>query len=568
MAITLRNPFRPAARNHETTLSPSPSGASGASGDDSPGFDTEGLPPLTLITHLLHEHAHSAQPRYRRLWDYYRNPMRTVWGLRSSTADAGRGYQLAQEQGLPPRLRPPSAIGGASPSKRDVVIENDIAWRIHTLVDFMFGKPVILQSCAAGDRSQPGATLPGLIESLLRRALDLAGGAAFLQDLALLGAVYGQVDLLLRVDGDALARVARTHARSVGEAAASPAPASVAARALEAMSLAAACMSIEIIESPRAVPLLNARDYRRLDAYLVTYRLLEPAVEPPTLASRVTSAIRGERPDPRRVARQVVEVWTPDARFELAGDDSAPSLAGRGLRVVARHDNPLGRIPIVHIQNLPQPYAYEGLSEVEPLIPLQDELNTRLSDRANRVTFQSFKMYLGKGIDGFLDRPVGPGQMWATDGTDATIEEFGGDSACPSEDAHIADIREAMDKASSVTSIAVGVLRDRIGNLSSENALRVALTGLLARTHKKRLTYGAGLQQLCDFILDAVDRAGLLATTHEQRRVRLDWPSPLPDDTDARLAQARAKLDLGVPRHTVLAELGYGDVANPDVDPA
>ena len=42
---------------------------------------------------------------------------------------------------------------------------------------------------------------------------------------------------------------------------------------------------------------------------------------------------------------------------------------------------------------------FEGLSDVEPLISLQDELNTRLCDRANRVTMQSFRMWLGKGID-------------------------------------------------------------------------------------------------------------------------------------------------------------------------
>jgi hypothetical protein len=60
--------------------------------------------------------------------------------------------------------------------------------------------------------------------------------------------------------------------------------------------------------------------------------------------------------------------------------------------LVADGELPWGFLPVVHIQNLAQPYYYEGLSDVEPLIPLQDELNTRLSDRASRITFQSFKM--------------------------------------------------------------------------------------------------------------------------------------------------------------------------------
>src|SRR5690606_6988541 len=121
--------------------------------------------------------------------------------------------------------------------------------------------------------------------------------------------------------------------------------------------------------------------------------------------------------------------------------------------------------------------------------------------RANRVTFQSFKMYLGKGIDGFNARPVGPGQMWATDNLEASIEEFGGDAASPSEDQHIIEIREAMDKISGVTPLAAGVLRDKIGNLTSENALRITMLGLLARTLKKRIAYGNGIEQLCDLVL-------------------------------------------------------------------
>jgi len=88
---------------------------------------------------------------------------------------------------------------------------------------------------------------------------------------------------------------------------------------------------------------------------------------------------------------------------------------------------PWGFLPVVHIQNLAQPFYYEGQSDVEPLIPVQDELNTRLSDRASRITMQSFKMYLGKGIEGFAEKPVSPGVMWHTDNPDATIEEFGGD---------------------------------------------------------------------------------------------------------------------------------------------
>lgn len=133
----------------------------------------------------------------------------------------------------------------------------------------------------------------------------------------------------------------------------------------------------------------------------------------------------------------------------------------------------LGVVPVVHIQNIAQPYYYEGLSEVEQLISLQDELNTRLSDRASRITFQSFKMYLAKGLEGFEDKPVSPGRMWCTDNENATIEQFGGDSASPSENIHISEIREAMDKISGVTPVVAGVLKNKLGNLTSGVALKI-----------------------------------------------------------------------------------------------
>jgi hypothetical protein len=208
---------------------------------------------------------------------------------------------------------------------------------------------------------------------------------------------------------------------------------------------------------------------------------------------------------------------------------------------------------------------YEGTGEVEPLIPLQDELNTRLSDRANRVTFQSFKMYLGKGVETFEDRPVAPGRMWSTDNPDASIEEFGGDADSPSETAHIAELREAMDKTSGVTPLAAGLLRDRLGHLTSAAALKVVLMGTLARLARKRVTYGAGLAQANRLILDALDRAGTFQTAPEDRTTRIHWPDPLPQDPGEQLDQARAKRDLGVPAETVLRELGYepGDGRTP-----
>jgi hypothetical protein len=166
-------------------------------------------------------------------------------------------------------------------------------------------------------------------------------------------------------------------------------------------------------------------------------------------------------------------------------------------------------------------------------------------------------MYLGKGIENFESMPVAPGRMWTSDNSSADVIEFGGDASCPSEESHISDIREAMDKTSCVTPIAAGAIKGRIGHLTSAAALRITLQALLAKTEKKRTTYSTAIQQICELALAWLDRAGLFATSGDERRVELSWPSPLPEDALTRLQEAQAKAQLGVPKEIVLRELGY-----------
>jgi hypothetical protein len=488
-----------------------------------------------LIALLVSEHRASTRPALERLWEYYRNE------LDFGSGDDKRPYRAAQEQGLPNRLtRSPHEatrhieIGGG---RREVVIENDIAWRIHSLVDFMFGKPVSIQSLAADPQKA------SLIERVLNAAFDANGGICFFQDLALLGSVYGFVDVLLRADRlSPLTSALNTDASSTGLASAATAPSNplFAERAIRYAS----DLVMETVEAPRAIPVLDPSDYRQLIGYVLHYTQTLNEVDHTSFFARMVDGNGRQRG--RLASVDVTEVWTAD-QVAIYHDG----------QLVSQTPNVLGRLPVVHVQNLPQPFFYEGLSEVEPLIPLQDELNTRLSDRANRVTLQSFKMYLGKGIDNFLERPIAPGQMWLTDNPEASIEAFGGDAANPSEESHINEIREAMDKTSAVTPIAAGLLRSKVGHLTSENALRIVMMGLLAKTEKKRVTYGKGIEKVCELVLHTLDVAGVLPTTQHERRIKLHWPSPLPENDSQRLQDAALKLQIGVPRKQVLAELGY-----------
>lgn len=441
-----------------------------------------------LLEHLLAEHRERRVSELDRLWSYYRNE---VVGSR----DDGR-FVLAQERGLPSRLRGRETDVARS-DDRERVIENDIAWRIDALVEFLFGKPIRIRSEAPDEAKRE------VIERELERVWEASGGMGLLQDGALLASVYGWVDFIVRADG--------------------------------------ADVRIEPITPTRGIPIQDPSDYRRLLGYIIV------AEREGGVAQETRRGVLGMFAGRRRLQRSEV--------MEIIGATHRQVYVDGRLVFEAAHD--WGAVPVVHVQNSGQPLRYAGRSDVEALIPLQDELNTRLSDRAHRITMQSFNMYLAKGLELDNPMPIGPGQLWMTDNPDAAIEAFGGDGHSPSEDRHIEEIREAMDKASSVSPAVLGVIRAKLGHLSSANALRIAMLGVLSKTERKRALFGRGIAEISKLALGALDRAGVLRTGEEERGVRVEWQDPLPRTQEEALREARLKVELGVSRERVLEELGY-----------
>ena len=54
-----------------------------------------------------------------------------------------------------------------------------------------------------------------------------------------------------------------------------------------------------------------------------------------------------------------------------------------------------------------------------------------------------------------------------------------------------------------------------------------------------------------------LDAAGVFRTTPDERRIEINWPSPIPENDLEKLQEAEAKARLGVPREVLLRELGY-----------
>lgn len=452
----------------------------------------------------IDEHEQRALPMLNTLWTCYRNPS-TLAGHGGGGGGAGGGgggrrLRQALEAGLPRRVRSADVHG----NPREIVIENDIAWRIHTMVDFVAGKPMAIRSQAAGEVREE-------LDEFFASLIEHSGGMAMLQDASLLAHVFGYVDFIVRADVAAM-RARGGRGGSGGRV-----------RLREVADL----IRIEPIDPRRGVAMLDPSDYRAVRGYVIRAGVdgRDQAADgflsrSGSLVERLAGALSKRRKE--RQTPEYVEVVTREASVLRVNGRVARSASNAWAG---------GRVPIVHVQNVAQPFAYAGLSDVEPLLPLVDELNTRLSDRANRVALQSFKMYLAKGIDGFEKAPIAPGMVWSTNNPDASIQAFGGDAEAPSEATHITEIREALDKVSGVPPLASGVVRAKLGNLTSATALRITLMGLIARTQRKRLLLGRGIAEICGLALAAVEHTGLIELSQRDRQVRVEWPDPVPVET-------------------------------------
>ncbi|MBN2138407.1 MAG: phage portal protein [Sedimentisphaerales bacterium] len=502
---------------------------------------------------LVDEQSVNIQRHFGRLWDYYANPAVDACGLGAcerKVSESGRCYVQAQEYGLPARITGLLAGGnsgllGARPVKdiqrKEVVIENDIAWRVNAAVDFLFGKPVSFVS------KSPDKPTSEKIERILKALFAANGGISFFQDMAVLGSVYGFVDCFVRPGDEITSRAFPSSSYSQSHSS-GPGSGAIAAGAFDEVLRLAESIDLELVEAPRALPVLDEDDYKITRYYVQHFLQKRNALsKASSFLSRILAG--GKSRVDTRATVAVTEITSP-AGWQRYEDK----------KLAASGELPWGFLPVVHIQNIAQPYYYEGLSEVEPLIPMQDELNTRLSDRASRITFQSFKMYLGKGIEGFENKPVAPGRMWYTDNPDACIEEFGGDTAAPSEQLHISEVREAMDKASGVTPVVAGILKGKVGNLTSAVALRLTLMGMLSKNERKKFTYSEGLKKLCRMVLSMLDAAGIFKTAAADRDIDVVFPNPLPENMTEKLQEARIKKELGVPAEQILRELGYEQI--------
>ncbi len=269
------------------------------------------------------------------------------------------------------------------------------------------------------------------------------------------------------------------------------------------------------------------------------------ALQRVALCSRLAAAEARERYGWRGPGRssgdevETLEVWTAE-RFQLLIEGE----------LVREDSNPYGFIPFVHVPNLQPPNTPWGISDLVDLIPLNRELDERMSDQADLIRYHADPPVVFRGVERHSDLAVGPGTVWDLPrDADVSLLEWRG--SLPTLQEHIERILRALYEVAETPRTSFG----DSGRLLSGVALETELQPLIQRTLRKRVGWSAALRHVMRLALllserfDVRLRLDREPTPFAPYRVQVIWPPLLPRDDDAEAQRNLALVAGGLQAH-------------------
>ena len=235
----------------------------------------------------------------------------------------------------------------------------------------------------------------------------------------------------------------------------------------------------------------------------------------------------------------IVEEWT-STEFALLAN---------GQEMV-RKPNPYGFIPFVHIANARPANEFWGVSDLKDVMPLNRELNERMSDMADVIRFHADPPVVFRGVMEHSDLAVGPGTVWdIPEGADVQLLEWRGQN--PAVQEHIERVLRSLHDVAETPKTAFG----DSGRLLSGVALETELQPLIQKTLRKRAWWNAGLRRRNRYILRVAESMGL--GSFAPYRSTVIWPPLLPTDGEAEVRNNVALVAAGLrSRQTAMDRLG------------
>lgn len=234
-----------------------------------------------------------------------------------------------------------------------------------------------------------------------------------------------------------------------------------------------------------------------------------------------------------------------------------------GKEEIDRMENPYGFIPFVQIKNFPIAGRTRGQGDLEDIIPLNVELNTKKSDISEVIDYHSAPITLVYGARiGNLEK--GANKVWGGLPKDAKVENLGLQGDLTASSNYTADIKTAMCEIAGIPETVLGGA-SAISNTSGV-ALQYINLPLIERTRVKRHCTEVGLSLVNKMIMYVGLYHNLIEKPEDISMKDFLWnevdlPDTLPKDELIELQKIQQEMTLGLEcRHGAMERLNKDNI--------
>ena len=236
-----------------------------------------------------------------------------------------------------------------------------------------------------------------------------------------------------------------------------------------------------------------------------------------------------------------------------------------GNKEIDRMTNPYGIIPFVQIKNFPVAGRTYGVGDLDDIIPLNVELNTKRSDVSEVIDYHSAPITLVYGAKiGNLEK--GANKVWGGLPKDSRVENLSLQGDLLASVNYTTQVKTAMCEIGGIPETVLGGA-NAISNTSGV-ALQYMNLPLIERTRVKRHCTQSGLQKVNKMILFIALAEGLIYKPEDISMKdfltnEVTLPDTLPKDEILELQKIESELKLGLEcRHGAMERTGKEDITN------
>lgn len=300
---------------------------------------------------------------------------------------------------------------------------------------------------------------------------------------------------------------------------------------------------INVLPTSSVFPVYSSHDKDKMVSCTIQYAILETGI------------------DGKPVARMYKEVVTRDTISYYIDNE-----------LVEEIPNILREINIVQIKNIPLAGESRGQSDLKSIIPLQKELNAKVTDVSDIINYHSAPITIIQGAKS-KNLEKGAKKVWGGLPKDAKVYNLELNSDLNASNNFISTIKTAIHELSNTPEDSLGG-KSAVSNTTGV-ALQIKYAPLLEKTWLKRQTYGGGIKDVCRLVIKLLRVKGsdeerkllndLMSTSEGIKKVfdiTVTFPDPLPKDEMVQLQIIAQKMNLGLEEpEGALKELGYeGDI--------